>query len=138
MTDMEYLLDTDTCIFCQRERPPEIKQRLEEVGLDAVCMSVITAFELRYGAEKHPTPIKARANLRAFLLPFRILPWTDACASEAARIRAVLDKRGSSIGAYDIQIAAHAKVLGMTVVTNNVKEFGRVDGLKVENWCPQR
>ena len=133
---MEYLLGTDTCIFCQRERPPEVKEHLEKAGLSAVCMSVITAFEMRYGAERHPNPIKARANLRAFLLPFRVLPWTDTCASEAARIRAVLDKRGATMGAYDIQIAAHAKVLGMTVVTNNVREFSRVQGLKVVNWCP--
>jgi tRNA(fMet)-specific endonuclease VapC len=135
---MEYLLDTDTCIFCQRYRPPEVRQRLEEVGLDAVNLSVITAFELRYGAEKHPSPIKARGNLRVFLFPFRVLPWTDQCATEAARIRAVLEKRGASIGGYDLLIAAHAKFLGLTLVTNNVREFNRVDGLKVENWCPPR
>lgn len=135
---MGYLLDTDTCIFCQRERPPEVREYLEKVGLDAVYLSVITAYELRYGAEKHPNPIKARANLRAFLSPFRVLPWTDACASEAARIRAMLEKRGTMIGAYDVQIAAHAKVLGMTVVTNNVREFSRVNGLKVANWYPSK
>lgn len=133
---MDFLLDTDTCIFCQRERPPEVKQRLEEAGLDAVYLSVITSYELRYGAEKHPSPIKARANLRAFMHPFRVLPWTEECAAEAARIRAALEKRGAMIGGYDVLIAAHAKALGMTVVTNNVREFSRVDGLKVENWYP--
>lgn len=133
---MLYLLDTDTCIFCQRERPPEVKQRLEEAGLDAVCLSVITTCELRYGAEKHPRPIKARANLHAFMHPFRVLPWTEECAGEAARIRALLEKRGVMIGGCDVLIAAHAKALGMTVVTNNVHEFSPVEGLKVANWHP--
>ena len=135
---MDYLLDTDTCIFCQRERPLQVKQRLEEVGFGLVAISAVTAFELRYGAERHPNPIKARANLRAFLHPFPVLPWTDACAGEASRIRFQLEKAGTPIGAYDLQIAAHAKTLGLTVVTNNVREFSRVAGLRVVNWCPQR
>jgi len=133
---MVYLLDTDTCIFCMRHRPPEVKTRLEEVGMDAVCVSVITSYELRYGAEKHPHPIKARENLRAFLAPFRIIQLTDAVAEQAAKIRANLEKRGEMIGPYDILIAAHAKALGLTAVTNNEREFRRVEGLKVENWCP--
>ena len=134
---MQYLLDTDTCIFTTRQRPPEVKERLEEVGFAAVCLSVITFYELSYGAEKYPMPIKARANLRAFLHPFHVLPWTKECAAEAAKIRAILEKRGEVIGPYDIQIAAHAKALGLTVVTNNEREFRRVDGLKVVNWCPR-
>lgn len=135
---MDFLLDTDTCIFIMRERPEEVKQRLEAVGFDRVCLSVITVYELRYGAERHPNPIKARANLRAFLQPFRILPWTDICAGEAARIRANLEKRGVMIGGYNVQIAAHAKALGLIAVSNNVGEFSRVEGLKMENWCPPR
>ncbi len=135
---MDYLLDTDTCIYCQRERPPEVKHRMEEAGMDSVAVSVITSCELRYGAEKHPNPIKARANLRAFLFPFRVLPWTEDCAAEAARIRAALEKRGQGIGGYDVLIAAHAKALGLTVVTNNLREFSRVEGLKIVTWCPGR
>lgn len=113
-----------------------VRQKLEEVGFDRVCLSAVTAYELRYGAERHPNPIKARANVRAFLMPFTILPWTDACATEAAKIRRQLEKAGKVIGAYDIQIAAHARALGLTVVTNKVAEFTRVSGLTVENWCP--
>jgi len=133
---MDYLLDTDTCIFCQRQRPEQVKERLEAVGIDRVGISAITAYELRHGAARHPNPIKARANLRAFLLPFTILPWTDACATEASKVRHQLEKAGMVIGAYDILIAAHALALGLTLVTNNEGEFNRVSGLLVENWCP--
>jgi tRNA(fMet)-specific endonuclease VapC len=133
---MDYLLDTDTCIFCLRHRPLEVKRRLEEAGFHRVSVSAITSFELRTGAEKHAHPIKARENLRAFLAPFRILPLTDAVAEQAAKIRANLERRGAMIGPYDILIAAHAKTLGLTAVTSNEHEFRRVDGLKVENWCP--
>ena len=131
---MDFLLDTDTCIFILRQRPLRVKDKLEEIGLDRVAISAITAYELRYGAEKHPHPIKAREQTRRFLAPFTVLPWVDQVATEAAKIRAALEKRAEMIGPYDMQIAAHARHLGLTVVTNNVREFSRVDGLAVENW----
>jgi tRNA(fMet)-specific endonuclease VapC len=133
---MDYLPDTDTCIFCQRERPVAVRKKLEEVGFDRVWLSAVTAYELRYGVKRHPNPIKARANVRAFLMPFTIPPWTDACATEAAKVRRQLEKAGEVTGAYDIQIAAHARTLGLTVVTYNVAEFTRVSGLTAQNWCP--
>lgn len=131
---MNYLLDTDTCIFILRERPPEVRQRLENVGFAVVGLSAISAYELRYGAEKHPHPIKAREKLRRFQLPFQVLPWDEMAAIEAARIRTQLEKQGEMIGPYDVQIAAHARCLGLTLVTGNVGEFRRVQGLKIENW----
>lgn len=138
MEKPDYLLDTDTCIFVRRQRPLNVLEKLEEVGLDRVWISVVTLYELTYGAEKHPHPIKARDQLRLFLRPFKVLAWTELTAVECGKIRARLEKRGEMIGPYDVQIAAHAKVVGMTVVTNNEREFRRVDGLKVENWCPAR
>ncbi len=131
-----YLLDTDTCIFARRHKPETVLQRLSMIGFDRVCLSVVTVYELRYGAEKHEHPIKARQALQDFLRPFQVMEWTEEAAAECAKIRAKLEKRGEMIGPYDVQIAAHAKVLRRTVVTNNEREFRRVDGLTVANWCP--
>jgi tRNA(fMet)-specific endonuclease VapC len=131
-----YLLDTDTCIVARRHKPVSVLAKLTEAGLDKVWISTITLYELTYGAEKHPHPIKAREQLRGFLSPLQILPWNDHAAVECAKIRARLEKRGEMIGPYDVQIAAHARTLGLTLVTNNEREFRRVDGLRVENWCP--
>jgi tRNA(fMet)-specific endonuclease VapC len=135
MKGIRYLLDTDTCIFACRHKPESVLARLSMVGFDAVGLSAVTFYELAYGAEKHPHPIKAREQLRRFLHPFQILPWNDQAALECARIRARLEIRGKMIGPYDVQIAAHARCLGLTVVTNNESEFRRVDRLRVENWC---
>lgn len=128
------MLDTCACIYIMRNRPPEVRERFEAEGFDAVAISMITAYELRVGTEKNPHPIKARENLSRFLAPIRILPWDDPAATEAAKIRAVLEKGGQMIGAYDVLIAAHARALKLTVVTNNEREFRRVERLKVENW----
>jgi tRNA(fMet)-specific endonuclease VapC len=133
--DPDYLLDTDTCIFARRHKPEAVLKKLLNLGFDRVCISVVTFYELSYGAEKHEHPIKARQQLRDFLRPFRIMEWTEEAASECARIRARLEKQGQMIGPYDVQIAAHARALGRTVVTNNVREFQRVEGITVENWC---
>jgi tRNA(fMet)-specific endonuclease VapC len=138
MSDSLYLLDTDTCIFLRRNKPDSVLKKLVEYGFDRVCVSVVTLYELSYGAEKHDHPIKARQQLRDFIKPFEILNWTPDAAAECARIRAKLEKKGMMIGPYDVQIAAHAKSLGFTVVTNNEREFRRVEGLTVENWCPAK
>ncbi len=135
MSGSHYLLDTDTCIFVRKYKPESVRDRLLQHGFDRVCLSVVTFYELSYGAEKHPHPIKARQQVREFLRPFEVLPWTVEAATECAGIRARLEKTGQMIGPYDVQIAAQAKSLGYTVVTNNEREFRRVDGLKVENWC---
>ena len=130
-----YLLDTDTCIFVRRNKPETVLKKLQQVGFDRVSVSVITFYELSYGAEKHPHPIKARQQLREFLRPFRVIEWTVQAALECAKIRGRLERRGEMIGPYDVQIAAHAKALGHILVTNNEREFRRVRGLKIENWC---
>ena len=135
MGDPDYLLDTDTCIFARRNKPEAVLKKLLNLGFDRVCISVVTFYELSYGAEKHDHPIRARQQLRDFLRPFRIMEWTEEAAAECARIRARLEKQGQMICPYDVQIAGHARALGRTVVTNNVREFQRVDGIRVENWC---
>lgn len=106
---------------------------LKEMRQD-VALSVITLFELEYGVEKSRQQQRAQKALAQFLLPLNILDMDRAAATEAATIRAQLERKGTLIGPYDILIAGQAKSQAMTLVTNNTKEFSRIDGLTLENW----
>ena len=101
---------------------------------DDLCISSITLAELEFGACKSNNPLKNRAALTIFLADIKILPFDDKAATEYGDIRATLEMHGTPIGANDLLIAAHARSLQLILVTNNLKEFERVDGLKVENW----
>lgn len=135
---MRYLFDTDTCISLLDHREPDkqrnILARLDKLQQADIALSSITVSELVFGAENglhRKTNIEA---LELFLLDFQILPFDFAAAREAGAVRAALEKAGRRIGVMDTLIAAHAKVMSLTVVTNNVAHFGKVKGLKVENW----
>jgi tRNA(fMet)-specific endonuclease VapC len=80
MEESLYLLDTDICIFARRHKPESVLKKLTELSFDRVCLSVVTLYELSYGAEKHGHPIKARQQLRDFLRPFQIMEWTEEAA----------------------------------------------------------
>lgn len=131
---MKYLLDTNICIYALKNRPPEVLERLRLVGQDAVGISVITMLELRQGAEKSQLAEKTHAKLDLFLAPIRILPFEEEAASIGARIRAELERGGTPIGDFDSLIAAQAMASGLTLVSNNLREFDRVRGLHTENW----
>ncbi len=131
---MKYLLDTNICIYMLKNRPPEVLERLKIVGQDAVAISVITMLELRQGAEKSQYPDKTHRKLNLFLGPLRVLPFGEEAALEGARIRAHLERLGNRIGDFDSLIAAEALAQGLIMVTNNLREFDRVPGLKTENW----
>jgi tRNA(fMet)-specific endonuclease VapC len=116
-----------------------VLRRLQAVPVADVCMSVVTKSELLYGVEVSPQRAQDAAALAAFLPYVDVLDFPDDAAPHYAEIRADLKKRGLPIGANDLFIAAHARSLGLTLVTNNTAEFGRVTGLRVENWTqPQR
>jgi tRNA(fMet)-specific endonuclease VapC len=116
-----------------------VLRRLQAVPVADVCMSVVTKSELLYGVEVSPRRAQDTAALAAFLPYVDVLDFPDDAAPHYAEIRANLKKRGLPIGANDLFIAAHARSLGLTLVTNNTAEFGRVTGLRVENWTqPQR
>jgi tRNA(fMet)-specific endonuclease VapC len=129
-----YMLDTDTCSYIMKRSSPLVLRRLQAVSVTDVCMSVITKSELLYGVEVSPRRSQDAAALAAFLPYVEIRDFTDDAASHYAEIRADLKKRGALIGANDLFIAAHARSLRLTLVTNNTAEFGRVKGLTVENW----
>jgi tRNA(fMet)-specific endonuclease VapC len=129
-----YMLDTDTCSYIMKRSSPTLLRRLQAVPVADVCMSVITKSELLYGVEVSPRRTQDAAALAAFLPYVEALDFPDDAASHYAEIRADLKKRGALIGANDLFIAAHARCLRLTLVTNNTAEFRRVKGLAVENW----
>ena len=129
-----FMLDTDTCSYIMKRSHPLVLKRLQSVPVSDVCMSVVTRAELLYGVEVSPRRAQDSAALAAFL------PYVDAVALDEdaalhyAEIRADLKRRGVMIGANDLFIAAHARALGLTLVTNNTAEFERVSNLATENW----
>ena len=129
-----YMLDTDTCSYIMKRSSDVLLRRLQRVPLDDVCISVITKSELLYGVEVSPRRQQDEAALNAFLNYVDVLDFPDQAAAHYADIRADLKKTDCMIGANDLFIAAHARGIGLTLVTNNTQEFGRVLTLKLENW----
>ena len=129
-----YMLDTDTCIYLRKRRPPVVEERFRTLQQDDVVMSLITYGELRNGALKSSAPAAALGNLQrlAELLPVQPMP--VEAAERYGEIRSELEKAGQIIGGNDLWIAAHALALDLTLVTNNTREFSRITGLKLENW----
>jgi tRNA(fMet)-specific endonuclease VapC len=129
-----YMLDTDTCSYIMRRSHHLLLKRLAKVPVNDVCISVITKSELLYGVEVSPKRRQDEAALDAFLRYVEVLDFPDKAASHYAKIRADLKARGAMIGANDLLIAAHARSLGLTLITNNTREFRRVRNLSIENW----
>ena len=129
-----FMLDTDTCSHIMKRSHPLVIKRLQSVPVGDVCMSVVTKAELLYGVEVSPRRAQDAAALAAFVPYVEALDLNDNAAIHYAEIRSDLKKRGTMIGANDLFIAAHARALGMTLVTNNTAEFERVEGLVIENW----
>jgi tRNA(fMet)-specific endonuclease VapC len=129
-----YMLDTDTCSYIMKRSNQTVVKRLRTVPVADVCISVITKSELLYGVEVSPRQVQDATALQAFLPHVEVLEFPDAAATHYAQIRADLKKSGQIIGANDLFIAAHARSLGLRLVTNNTGEFGRVKGLTLENW----
>ena len=131
---MKYLLDTNICVFVIRQKSPLVLQRLRQHQAGDVGISTVSLAELRYGANKSNDPHRNNAALDAFLVPLEIVEFNAAAADEYGQIRSDLERRGQSIGPLDNLIAAHARSLSVTLVTNNVREFSRVTGLILEDW----
>jgi tRNA(fMet)-specific endonuclease VapC len=129
-----YMLDTDTCSYVMKRSSEAVLKRLQETPLSDVCISVITKSELLYGVELSPRRKLDEAALTEFLRYVEILDLPDKASLHYAKIRADLKTTGKMIGANDLFIAAHARSLGLTLVTNNTREFARVRNLAIENW----
>jgi tRNA(fMet)-specific endonuclease VapC len=129
------MLDTNICIYIVKHRPAEVRARFERSKPGQLVMSIVTYGELWYGAQKGSDPPKALELLQSFIrdVPVELL---GASAGEAyGEIRATLEKQGRLVGNNDLWIGAHALSLGLTVATNNEREFKRIPGLLIENWA---
>lgn len=129
---LTHLLDTDICIEALRRRSEPLLGHLRRHEPGEVAVSAITEAELTFGALKSAAPERNAAAV--FLRPFVILEFERGFVPVYARLRLDLERAGARIGALDLLIAAQAVALGMAVVTNNLREFRRVPGLRVENW----
>lgn len=129
-----YMLDTDISSYVMKRSHDAVLRRLQKVLVGDVCISVITKSELMYGVEVSPRRTQDQAALDAYLRHVEVLEYPVEAALHYAQIRAALKASGTMIGANDLFIAAHTRCLGLTLVTNNTREFGRVASLKIENW----
>lgn len=130
---MKYMLDTNTCIFIIK-KDENVLSHLKKIDFKEICISSITLSELEYGVAKSMHSEKNQKALDAFVYNFSILPFDRDAAHEYGKIRANLEKIGSPIGGMDMLIASHAKSQKLILVTNNTKEFIRVNGLNIEDW----
>ncbi|MCI0613772.1 type II toxin-antitoxin system VapC family toxin [bacterium] len=131
---MNYLLDTNICIYIIKRNYPSLAQKIQAFSLQQLSVSSITVAELYYGAMKSSNPQKNEAALIEFLQPFSIKEFDKRAALEYGKVRNDLEKKGMLVGPMDLLIASHALSMNFTVVTNNEREFRRVEGLLVENW----
>lgn len=132
-----WLLDTNICIYLIKKHPARVLDRLRALDIAAVGVSSITVAELQYGVAKSARPEQNALALARLLAPLEVLPFDDAAAAVYGDIRTDLERAGTPIGSMDLLIAAHARALGRTLVTNNTREFRRVAGLRVENWAEE-
>ncbi len=135
MNTIHYLLDTNICIYLIKKRPLCVLEKLNAIPFGTVAISSITIAELYFGIEKSQYPAKNHETLQKFLYPLEILTFDESAAACYGKIRSVLEKQGTPIGPLDLMIAAHAKSMALTLVSNNTKEFARVPDLLLENWA---
>jgi tRNA(fMet)-specific endonuclease VapC len=128
-----YMLDADTVSYAIRGQG-HVAERLLEHRPSELCLSSITLGELKFGAEVKRSP-KLHGAIRRFMADVAVVSFDEAAADRFASLAAALSRRGEPVGTFDTLVASHALSLGLTVVTNNTKLYGRVPGLKVENWA---
>ena len=130
---LKYMLDTNICIFTVKNKPQEVREAFNRYQ-GQLCISAITLMELIYGAEKSAAPEKNLAVVESFAARLDVLNYDQEAAAHSGQLRAELAKNGKPIGPYDQMIAGHARSQGLILVTNNLREFERVPGLRVEDW----
>lgn len=132
---LRYLLDTNICIYIRQKRPPNIQSRFAKLSAGEAAISVITHGELAYGAAKSGDTKAANTALARFVSLVPVLSPPESAGDLYGTVRSHLAQRGQLIGPNDLWIAAHALSAGLTLVTNNEREFRRVPDLKIENWA---
>ena len=133
---LRYLLDTNLCVRVLRDRPSGLRDRFNAEA-NGLCISTIVLTELLHGAAKSARPVENREQVERFVSRLTVLPFDDDAAAHAGDIRAALERAGKMIGGYDVLIAGHARSRGLVVVTGNLGEFARVEGLRCEDWLAE-
>lgn len=131
---MFFLLDTNICSYVLKRRPTTVKARFDEVGPKNLLLSTIVLAELYYGAARHPQGETIRGEIDDFISRLTLLAWDDAAADHYGAIRAELERKGTPIGAMDMLIAAHARSIDATLVSNNARHFHQISGLRWVDW----
>lgn len=130
---LTYMLDTNICIYVMKTYPPELREKFNALA-EALCISSITLGELYYGAEKSARRAENLLAIEHFAARLDVLPFGGKAAAHYGQMRAELERAGTPCGPHDTQIGAHARSEGLIVVTNNLREFARMPGLRAENW----
>jgi tRNA(fMet)-specific endonuclease VapC len=133
---LRYMLDTNLCVRVLRDRPKDVRDRFNAAA-DALCISTIVLTELLHGAAKSARPDHNRREVERFAARLEVLAFDEPAADHAADIRFALERTGRRIGGYDLLIAGHARSRGLIVVTGDLGEFRRVEGLRSEDWLSQ-
>lgn len=132
---MKYMLDTNICIYIIKHKPNKVFERFESYRPGDICISSITSAELEDGVSKSLYKERNKFALIEFLTLIEVLPYTEKAASIYGEIRSTLEKKGQIIGGFDMLISSHALSENLTLVTNNISKFKRVNQLRTENWC---
>ena len=127
------MLDTNICIYVMKTYPPAVLEKFNALA-DQLCISSITLGELHYGAEKSARREHNLTAIEHFVSRLEVLPFADKAAAHYGQVRAELERAGTPCGPHDMQIGAHARSEGLIVVTNNMREFVRMPGVRAENW----
>jgi tRNA(fMet)-specific endonuclease VapC len=135
---VKYLLDTNTCIYIINRKPPSAVSQIRSKNPDDIAISTITVAELQYGVNRSQHADRNRIALLEFLVPFNIIDFNQSAAAFYGIIRASLEAKGTPIGPMDLLLAAQALSEKLVLITNNEKEFRRVDELQIENWIRKR
>jgi tRNA(fMet)-specific endonuclease VapC len=134
---LKYMLDTDICIYTIKHKPSEVREAFN-LHHAQLCISTVTLMELIYGAEKSASPQQNLRVVEGFAARLDVLDYDQAAATHSGQLRAELTKIGKAIGPFDYMIGGHARSRGLILVSNNTSEFGRVPGLRLENWVDRR
>ena len=132
---MELMLDTNVCLYLIKEHPPSVVERFATHAVGDIGISVMTLAELEYGVSKSGRPARNREALDQFISPLEVAPFDRRATAAYGKLRTTLEKNGRTIGSMDLLIAAHALSLDVRLITRNIREFGRVPGLRVEDWA---
>jgi len=131
---IKFMLDTNICIYTIKNKPQAVRDAFNRHD-GQMCMSAVTLMELVYGAERSAMPERNLSVIEGLAARLEVLPFDNDAAAHTGMIRSELAKAGTPIGPYDAMIAGHARSRGFIVITNNLREFSRVPGLRAEDWA---